>query len=203
MRVVNVSRAQGCGMIGCAIGFCGPAIPMLISRFPVHVLMRRRTLANRWTSEAWAPHAVEIAGSPGDDVEVVAVAPVLVADSPAGAFWRFAGFALELHPSEAEGYYLNVREPEPKVFIMWRRDDALAPPVYPVKVTVSYNEAARMLDGGELVDAVPMPPEILAWVAPFVESNYRPEPRRKVRRNDPFKDGAFAREPKPGGERGR
>ena len=63
-------------------------------------------------------------------------------------------------------------------------------------VTASYNEAARMLDGGELVDAVPMPPEILAWVAPFVAANYQPEPRRKVRRNDPFAAGAFVREPK-------
>ena len=55
-------------------------------------------------------------------------------------------------------------------------------------VTVSYNEAARLMDGGEQVEAVPMLDEILAWMAPFVDEHYKPEPRRKVRRNDPFAD---------------
>ena len=27
---------------------------------------------------------------------------------------------------------------------------------------------------------------------PFVAEHYRPEPKKKVRRNDPFRDGAFA-----------
>ena len=167
---------------------------MPVSRFPVHVLMRRTPLANRWTSESWAPAAIEIAGAPGDDVSVERQAPVRLDDGPAGTWWRFAGFALELHRSELEGYYLNVREPSPQVFVMWRRDEATTPPATPHLVTVSYNEAARMLDGGELVDAVPMAPEILAWVAPYVEANYQPEQRKKVKRNDPFADGAFVRD---------
>ena len=56
--------------------------------------------------------------------------------------------------SEAEGYHLNITSPEPKVFVMWRMADAgVAPAASPVVVTVSYNQAARMLDGGEQVDA--------------------------------------------------
>ena len=50
-----------------------------------------------------------------------------------------------------------------------------------------------MLDGGEQVDAVPMPAELLAWMKPFVAEHYKPEARRKVRRNDPFRDDAGAR----------
>ena len=69
---------------------------------------------------------------------------------------------MELHRSEAEGYYLNITAPEPKVFVMWRMAEAgVVPPVRPVVVTVSYNQAARMLDGGEQVDAVPLPADIL------------------------------------------
>jgi hypothetical protein len=170
---------------------------MTVVRFPVHVLMRCRPLANRWASEVWAPAAIELAGVPGADLQVERQPPVRVADGPEGALWRFPGFALELHRSEAEGYYLNVREPGPQVFVMWRHDDAAVPPVLPVVVTVSYNEAARMLDGGETVDALPMSPELLAWVAPFVEANYQPEVKRKVKRNDPFKAGAFVREREP------
>jgi hypothetical protein len=50
-------------------------------------------------------------------------------------------------------------------------------------VTVSYNEAGRLLDGGEHVDAVPIAPEIFAWMEPFVIEHYKPEVKRKVRRN--------------------
>jgi len=72
---------------------------------------------------------------------------------------------------------------------MWRAcDEQQTPPIRPEVITVSYNEAARLMDGGERVDAVPMPPAILAWLAPFVSEHYKPEPRRKVRRNDPFAD---------------
>ena len=45
-----------------------------------------------------------------------------------------------------------------------------------------------MMDGGERVDAVPMPDAVRQWMAPFVAEHYKPEPRRKVRRNDPFAD---------------
>ena len=77
---------------------------------------------------------------------------------------------------------------------MWRTtDDGGDPPVFPVIVTVSYNEAARMLDGGERVDAVPLPAGILKWMEPFVTEHYKPEPRKKVRRNDPFAADAFRR----------
>ena len=93
----------------------------------------------------------------------------------------FDGHAFELHPCEAEGYYLNIVAPEPKAFVMWRlREDGGDPPVFPVIVTVSYNEAARMLDGGERVDAVPLPDGIRAWLEPFVAEHYRPEAKRKV-----------------------
>jgi hypothetical protein len=78
---------------------------------------------------------------------------------------------------------------------MWRTtEEGGDPPVFPVIVTVSYNEAARMLDGGEHVDAVPLPAAIRAWMEPFVAEHYKPEPKQKVRRNDPLADGAFRRE---------
>jgi hypothetical protein len=55
-------------------------------------------------------------------------------------------------------------------------DDAL-----PVEVTASRDEAARWLDAGHSVDGVPMPPEIYAWVGEYVEKNYRPEPRKRIK----------------------
>jgi len=149
-------------------------------RLPVDVLMQRIPLVNRWVTESWRPAAVEA----GTDANGPAVE--LVRDDDAGALWRLRGFAIELHPTEGEGYFLNLTSPAPCVFVMWRMIEEEIPPVRPIVVTVSYNEAGRMLDGGERVDNVPMPTMIADWMRPFVAAHYKPEPRRKVRRNDPF-----------------
>ena len=102
---------------------------------------------------------------------------------------------IELHPTEAEGYYLNLTSETPLVFVMWRpAEDEGEPAARPYIVTVSYNEAGRFMDGGERVDPVPMPDAIRAWIEPFVAAHYKPEPKRKVKRNDPFADGASARD---------
>jgi hypothetical protein len=160
-------------------------MPTSTSRFPVAVVFRRTPLANRWVSERWEPVAVEAESPPAP------TGPIDLGDGAAGTRWRFGGHSLELHPSEAEGYHLNLTAPDPKVFVMWRPADAgVVPPVHPVIVTVSYNQAARMLDGGEQVDAVPLPADILEWMKPFVAEHYKPEVRKKVRRNDPFRDEA-------------
>ena len=162
-------------------------------RFPVAVIFERITLANRWVSERWEPVAVipPVVATPSAG----APAPVKISDEPSGTRWRFDGHAFELHPTEAEGYYLNLVAPDPKAFVMWRMsEDGGDPPVFPVIVTVSYNEAARMLDGGERVDAVPLPAGILAWMEPFVAEHYKPEPKQRVRRNDPLADGTFRRD---------
>lgn len=167
---------------------------MLPVYFCVDVLMERIPLANRWVSEQWQPAGVVPVGviasaaSPG--------APECVADASERTLWRFPGRAIELHPSEAEGYFLNITSETPLVFVMWRpAEDGALPAVRPEIVTVSYNQAGRIMDGGEKVDPVPMPPAILAWMQPYVAEHYKPEPRRKMKRNDPFRDGAYQRDP--------
>jgi len=151
-------------------------------RFPVAVVIERIPLVNRWISERWEPVAVEQAAD-----DAATAGPARISGAAAGARWRFGGFAIELHRSEAEGYFLNTSSADPKIFVMWREvGEAAIPAIRPEVVTVSYNEAARLLDGGEHVDAVPMLPDVLAWMAPFVAEHYKPEPKRKVMRNDPF-----------------
>ena len=36
---------------------------------------------------------------------------------------------------------------------------------------------------------------------PFVATHYKPEPRKKVKRNDPFAEGEFVRDRRDGGSR--
>ena len=162
-----------------------------VLHYAVDVLMERVPLENRWVDERWQPRAVvpvaEELRTPGT--------PDCIVDSPAGTTWRFPDCVIELHPTEAEGYFLNLTSETPLVFVMWRMaDDADEPRARPVVVTVSYNQAGRSMDGGERVDPVPMPDIIRAWMTPFMETHYKPEPKRKNKRNDPFKDGAFVRD---------
>jgi Protein of unknown function (DUF3305) len=164
---------------------------MLPEYFSVDLLMERVPLVNRWVSEKWQPAAVVPLGEGARTPR----APECIADGPEGTTWRFPGMPIELHPTEAEGYYLNVTSPTPLVFVMWRlEDEGQVPPARPQIVTVSYNQAGRFMDGGERVDPVPMPDAIRAWIEPFVAAHYRPEPKRKVRRNDPFADDPRARD---------
>lgn len=169
-----------------------------MEQFPLAIIVERRRIENRWINEKW---------------EIVGVVPALpdpadVAPQPRQIFadetrtqYRVDGLALELFRDEAENYYLNLSSPEPRVFVMWRLEDDFARPVV---ITVSYGEAARMLDSGEQVDGVPMPPEVAGWLGEFVNTHYKPEPKRKVRRNDPFADAANAPAPadRGHGERG-
>jgi len=137
----------------------------------VAVVMQRRALQNRWADHAWEPLGV----LPG--FAEACAARVLV-DGPGVQQWLHCGHKLVLHRDECEGYYLNVSTERPKVFILWRIDEDRA---IPVEVTVSSEEAGRWLDGGHSVDGVPMPPEIFAWVGEYVENNYRPEPKKRIK----------------------
>ena len=166
-------------------------------RFPVAVIMQRTPLANRWVDERWEAIEVEVAEESSEPAQ-------RIDDTPSGTKWRCFGHFVELHPVEIEGYYLNVTAPEPKIFVLWRMaegDDA-EPRARPLIVTLSYAEAARFLDAGEHVDAVPVPPVLLAALQAFVAANYRPEPRKKAKRNELYEgDAQRARESAQG--RGR
>jgi hypothetical protein len=163
---------------------------MLPEYFSVDVVMERIALHNRWATEQWRPAAVDGVG-PGRPAASDS-APICIEDGPERSRWRFRGREIEVHPSEGEGYFLNVTSESPVVFVMWRmREDAVVPAAEPFIVTLSYNEAGRFMDGGERVDSVPMGASIREWLAAYVAVHYKPEPKRKVKRNDPFADGAF------------
>jgi hypothetical protein len=162
----------------------------------VDVDFERIALASVWADARWQPAAV----APVDAGREAGGDPAPRPVDPSGALerWRYAGLALELHPAEAEGYYLNLASPDPKAFVMWRADPERVPPLHIVVVTLSYHQAARMLDGGEQVDAVPLDPALRSRLEPFVAEHYKPEPRRKVRRNDPFAADGPPRGPERG-----
>ncbi len=145
---------------------------MATSAYPIAVIMQRIALANPWTQHAW-----EAKGVVPDIFPAGAEKRVIVRDADHEQV-VFPGLRLTLVRDEAEGYYLNLTSPKPKVFVLWRmREDEACPEM----VTVSYHEGARWADSGENVDGVALPAEFVPWIGEFVEANYHPEPRRPPR----------------------
>jgi len=138
--------------------------------FRVGVVMQRKSLQNRWVDFMWEPWGVLPGYQDG--------APRLLLEKDGAAQWLHPGFKLVIHRDEAEGYYLNVSSQRPSVFVLWRMEGEQA---LPLEVTVSSEEAGRWLDGGHSVDGVAMLPEIFAWVGDYVEKNYRPEPKKRIK----------------------
>jgi hypothetical protein len=138
----------------------------------IAVIMERTALQNRWASERWeAKGAVPDQDPPGS-------APRVIVHNAGCTQTLYPGLRLELKRDEAEGYYLNLTSPEPKVFVLWRWIDETA---QPQRATVSYGEGTRWADSGEQVDGVQIPSDLLPWIAAFVEAHYEPEPPKKKR----------------------
>ena len=161
------------------------------------VVFRKRPVTSRWADFEWDTVGITVS----DDLKVAPAGPLEFAVG-GDAQWRWDGERIALHPSEGEGYWLNLNSPKPCIFVMWRLEEGDAVP-RPVVVTVSYNEAGRMLDAGDHVDNVPMPEPLRTALTAYVAAHYKPEPRKKVRRNDPFIEGAYRREPGSDAGRGR
>ena len=151
-----------------------PAVDQTLTEthsYPIAVIMQRRTLVNRWVSEQWeAKGVVRDLGSDPSPRVIVERDDVMEMLHP--------GFRLRLMRDEAEGYYLNLTSPEPKVFVLWRSYDGVP---RPEMLTVSYGEGTRWADSGEQVDGVALPLDLMPWMAQFVEQHYRPEPPKKKR----------------------
>jgi hypothetical protein len=144
------------------------AIPQF---WPAAVIMERTALDNRWVSEQWQVKGVVPDLEPG-------AAPKIIVDTPGRRQVLHGGFRIALQRDEAEGYYMNITSPQPKVFVLWRQDED-SEGATPQQLTVSYHEGSRWLDSGETVDGVPLPAELLPWMAQYCEAHYRPEPLKK------------------------
>jgi hypothetical protein len=135
------------------------------------VILEREEVESRWESHRW--QVVAAIPDVGGDPRTIQVS--------SGVIHRmFSGLELTLYADEAEGYFLNVSSGLPSVFVSVRTDEATGEP-YAFQATLSYNEAARWMDGGESVERADAWPELAAWIGQWVEENYRPEPKRRQR----------------------
>jgi hypothetical protein len=143
--------------------------------FPVVVVIDRQRQPNPW--QEWAFRLAEVVldeGGFGD-------APRTLRDDGRSARMLHPGLTVTLHRDEAEGYYLNLSSGAPAWFVMWRIDEDDPSRAWPELVTLSYNEAGRLLDAQERVDNLPLPDDVCAMLQSFVDAHYQPEPKRRQR----------------------
>jgi hypothetical protein len=141
----------------------------------VAVLIERRRNPNPW--EAWNFRVVDVVP---DDGGFGAAARVL-RDDGSSAQMLTPGLRVTLYADEAEGYHLNLGSGAPVWFVMWRVDDADPSLARPELVTLSYNEAGRLMDAQERVDNAPLQAGLVAWLQAFADAHHRPEPKRRQR----------------------
>ncbi len=141
----------------------------------VAVVIEREKAPNRW--EDWRFRIAEVVLDEGG----FGAAPQTLRDDGKLARVLHPGLEVTLHADEAEGYYLNLGSGAPVWFVMWRVADDDASAASPERVTLSYNEAARLLDAQERVDNVPLPPQACEWLAAFAQEHYKPEVKQRKR----------------------
>lgn len=141
----------------------------------VAVVIERERAPNQW--EDWRFRVAEVVPDEG----AFGAAPRLLRDDGRTAQFLHPGFAVTLYTDEAEGYHLNLTSGAPVWFVMWRVAEGDGSMAAPEMVTLSYNEAGRMLDAQERVDNLPLPPEARDWLAAFTQEHYKPEVKQRRR----------------------
>lgn len=158
---------------------------------PVGVILERRKIDNPWQEYAWYAVAVLPGAQRSEEWR-------LLREGDGWVQYHAGTLDLKLHHKETEGYRLNLTSQRPTVYIVLRYEDEVEAGIVPFLATVCPFEAQNYLDGDEdLVEAVPMPDVVAAWVDDFVVKYHVDEPRykRKRERWDPRKRKGGPRAP--------
>ncbi len=144
---------------------------------PVAVLAERRPGVTKWAEHVW--RAVEVLE------QAHPVTPwTLLRQHDDGRAIFFAGQAtVELHPTDTSNYKHNIESETPLVWVLLRPVET-EPGLVLHSVTVDPGEAHIRADvGQDLMEALPMPPGLLALTTEFVASHHRERGYFKRRRD--------------------
>ncbi|MGB5559757.1 MAG: DUF3305 domain-containing protein [Paracoccaceae bacterium] len=145
---------------------------------PVGVILRRSPGTTRWAKWLWAATGLLPGAGPGNW-------QVLQSDGGTTEFLA-ATVPMTLYRTDTEAYLTSLNGKPPSVFVILRpvpgRADA-RPEV--LTVTASAYEAQDYADNGEdIVERVPMPEGLQAWVGQFVQEHHADEVFIKRKRRD-------------------
>lgn len=149
---------------------------------PVGIIAEKRRIAHPWQEFKWLPVAVIPGAGPVEEwVEV----------NSGEDFVRYhiGTLTVALFRNETEAYRTNLTNTRPSVYVVLREgEDEDEPEIRAVFATVSPYEAQDHLDTGEdIVEAIPMPDDMVTWVQTFINDHHEDEPFKKRKRKD-FKE---------------
>lgn len=145
---------------------------------PLSVVIERREASSPWLDHVWCPVGVlpRISGEVGK----------LLAEGAGSAQYLGGTLLLELFRGETEGYLTNLTQPTPYVYVVLRRDDEDETLEFkPFLITACPYEAMGYDGNDDIVEGVPMPPEVADWVRAFINEHHVDTPfiKRKNRRH--------------------
>tara|TARA_R110000787_G_scaffold144264_1_gene258127 strand:+ start:91080 stop:91679 length:600 start_codon:yes stop_codon:yes gene_type:complete len=157
-----------------------------IERLKIGIVIERRRIDNPWVDYSWRAVSV-FSGAP--DIEEWQS----IQSGPDWVQFHAATLDLELFRRETEGYLYNLSMDKPSLYVLMRRgEEAEDHDVEPHHVTACpYEALAYANNGDDIVDSVPMPPEVLGMVRDFIQAFHVDEPQYKRKRDkvDPDKLG--------------
>lgn len=155
--------------------------PAQYQSMPLGVVVRRLPGVTRWAAHSWRAVAVLPGAGPADWQE-------LRRDGDAEEF-HAATLPLELHGAETEAYLHGLSAEVPAIYVVLRGDGEEV-----LLVTASPYEAQDYTDSGEeIVEKVPMPAGLRAWIEEFLARHHEDEVfvkrKRDRKRVDLTQDG--------------
>ncbi|MCL3881061.1 DUF3305 domain-containing protein [Marivita sp. GX14005] len=155
------------------------------TELPVGVVLQRKPGVTRWQAWAWSPVAL-LPGAGAADWK-------LLREEGDVAEFHIGTLPLTLWRTDAEAYRVNLAEPVVCAYVVLAPQGGDRP--YRLKlVTANPNEAMQYAEGGDdLVEKVPMPPALVAWVQDWTDRHFVEEPFKKRKRDryreDKVQDG--------------
>jgi hypothetical protein len=144
------------------------------------VIIERREIDNPWQDYSFRPVAVV----PGMEAMEDNAEWRLIREGAGWTHFHAATLELELFAGETQGYKANLSNFQPHVYVVLSPgEEADEPEVVPSLVTACPYEAESYMEDSEMiVEGVPMPDELAAWIHSFVET-YHVEETFKKRKN--------------------
>jgi hypothetical protein len=163
---------------------------------PLGIVVERRDVDHPWQDHEFVPVGIIPGAADTDSWRELARGDGWVR-------YHVGTLPLELHRKETESYKVNLSNDPPMIYVMLSTNDdpdsdeevALS------MVTASPYDAQDYLDSGEdILEGIPMPEDLVAWIQSFIDRHHVDEPfyKRKRKRYDP--DSADRR-PRVGGQR--
>ncbi len=156
--------------------------PDQYASMPLGVVLRRTSGVTRWAKWSWRAVAV-LPGARAADWKI------LREDEQATEF-HAATRILELHGAECEAYRTALSDKVPAIYVVMRQTMDATRPLDVLLVTASPYEGQDYADNGDdIVEKVPMPNGLIAWIRDFADTHYQEEAFVKRRRDRKRIDG--------------